>query len=223
MTPSTPTPSSHDSELTEPAPHSRLGRPMLRLYQWVLHWAETPYGTPALFVISLAESSFFPIPPDVLQLALSFSRPARSFFYALVSAAGSVVGAAIGWMIGFAFWVTVDDFFYRFIPGVTPESVDYVGQRYDENAFLVILGAAFTPIPFKVFTIAAGVFHQYVSLSTLLIASALGRSARFFLLAATVRLFGPAMRRVIERHFELVTFALFGLLVAGFVAIKYLF
>jgi membrane protein YqaA with SNARE-associated domain len=203
---------------------SQRKRPHLlrRLYDWVIHWAETPYGTPALFFISLAESSFFPIPPDVLQLALSFSRPRRAFFYAAVSAVASVLGALIGWLIGHLFWVSTESFFYRYVPGFTPEHVEHVGRLYQQNAFLAIFGAAFTPIPFKVFTISAGIFSDYVSLSTLIIASALGRTGRFMLLAACVRLFGPTMRRIVERHFELVTLALFALLVGGFVAIKYL-
>ncbi len=192
-----------------------------RMYQWVLHWAETPYGTPALFVISFAESSFFPIPPDVLQIALSASKPKRSFYYAAVSAVASVLGAIFGWFIGFVLWKWVGEFFYAYVPGVTHESVDYVGTLYHDNAFLAIFGAAFTPIPFKVFTIAAGVFHEYVSLQVLIVASALGRSARFFLVATFLYFFGPSVRTLIERYFEWAALLFFLLLVAGFVVIKY--
>ena len=194
-----------------------------RLYQWVLHWADTPYGTPALAAISFAESSFFPIPPDVLQIALSVSRPKRSFYYAGVSALASVAGSVLGWFIGFALWAVVGDFFYRYIPGVTPGNMDYVGQLYRDNAVLALLGAAFTPIPFKVFTIAAGVFHQYVPLTTLIAASLVGRSARFFLVAICIFFFGPQVKRFMERYFEIATLFLFVAIVAGFLAIKYLF
>jgi len=194
-----------------------------RLYQWVLHWADTPYGTPALAAISFAESSFFPIPPDVLQIALSMSRPKRSFYYAGVSALASVAGSALGWFIGFALWAAVGNFFCRYVPGVTHENMDYVGQLYRDNAVVTLLGAAFTPIPFKVFTIAAGVFHQYVSLTTLLAASLVGRSARFFLVAICIFFFGPQVKKFLERYFEIATLALFAAVVAGFLAIKYLF
>ncbi len=193
-----------------------------RLYDWVLHWAETPYGTPALFVISFAESSFFPIPPDVLQIALSVSKPARSFFYAAISTLGSVLGGICGWLIGFALWTAVGQFFYDHVPGVTPEAVAHVGELYEANAFVSILAAAFTPIPYKVFTIAAGIFHQYVALHTLILASLLGRGGRFSLVAGCVYFFGPGIRSFLERWLELVTVALFVMIVLGVAMIKLL-
>lgn len=201
-----------------------LRRPNLlrRLYQWVLHWAETPYGTPALFLISFAESSFFPIPPDVLQIALSMSKPRRSFYYAAVSSVASVLGGVLGWFIGFALWTAVGEYFYDYVPGVTRDNVQHVGQLYHDNAFITIFGAAFTPIPFKVFTIAAGVFHEYVSLHVLIVASALGRSLRFFLVAAGIYFFGPTVRKLLERYFELATLILFLLMVAGLLAVRFL-
>ena len=97
------------------------------------------------------------------------------------------------------------NFFYEFVPGVTPERIEYVGHLYEANAFWAILAAAFTPIPYKVFTISAGVFSQYVSLETLILASALGRSARFFLVATCLWWFGPSVRNMLERHFEWIT------------------
>lgn len=192
-----------------------------RLYDWVLSWADTPYGTPALFGIAFAESSFFPIPPDVLQIALSVSKPRRSFFYAAVSGVGSVLGAFLGWFIGFALWWLLADFFYRYVPGCTPENIQKVGELYRDNAFVAILGAAFSPIPYKVFTIAAGVFHEYVPLYTLFIASVIGRFGRFMSVAACIFLFGPAIRHLIERYFDLAMWILLGLLIAGFVLLKW--
>lgn len=191
-----------------------------RLYAWVLGWADTPYGTPALAAISFAESSLFPIPPDVLQIALSISKPRRAFYYAAVSAAASVLGGMLGWLIGYLLWSAVEDFFYEYVPGCTPENFAYVGERYRENAFLAILAAAFTPIPFKVFTIAAGVFHAYVSFWTLVAASSVGRSGRFMFVAAMIFFFGERARQVLERHFEWMTLLLFVLLVGGFFAIR---
>jgi membrane protein YqaA with SNARE-associated domain len=195
---------------------------MRRLYAWMLSWAETPYGTPALFLLSFAESSFFPLPPDILQIALSVSKPRRSFFYAAVSAVASVLGGIAGWAIGYGAWEALDSFFFNYVPGITPERIDYVGKLYEANAFWSILAAAFTPIPYKVFTISAGIFHEYVPLQTLILASALGRSCRFFLVASGIWFFGPTFNRVLERHFEWVTLALFALLVGGFFAIKWL-
>lgn len=194
-----------------------------RLYNWVLGWAETPYGTPALFLVSFTESSLFPIPPDVLQIALSVSKPNRAFFYAAVSAVASVSGAILGWAIGFLLWSAVGDFFYAYVPGVNEKNMQYVGSLYQEHAFWSIFAAAFTPIPFKVFTIASGVFSQYVSLSTLICASILGRSARFFLVATAIFFFGPKVRSLLEKRLELLTMAVFLLLVLGFLCVKYFF
>ncbi len=191
-----------------------------RLYDWVLHWAETPYGTPALFLIAFAESSFFPIPPDVLQIALSVSRPLRSFFYAAISTLGSVLGGIVGWTIGFALWQGLDTFFYQYVPGVDPELIELVSARYGDYAFLTILGAAFTPIPYKVFTIAAGICD--ISLWMLIIASLLGRGARFTIVATMIRLFGPGIRDWIDRYFGLATLLFFVLLVGGFLVVKLL-
>jgi len=195
--------------------------PLKRLYRWVLHWADTPYGTPALFVLAFAESSFFPIPPDVLQIALSVSKPRRSFYYALVSGIGSVVGGIAGWVIGFAFWSAVSSFFYRYVPGCTPENFQQVQTLYEQNAFWAILGAAFTPIPYKVFTIAAGIFRIW--LPVLIVASFLGRFGRFFLVASAIYFLGPGVKTLLDKYFEWVTLGFFVLLVAGFLAIKYLF
>ncbi len=208
---------------SEPAPASdppRRPNILRRMYHWVLHWADTPYGTPALAAISFAESSLFPIPPDVLQIALSVSKPRRSFYYAAVSAAASVLGGMLGWLIGAMLWYTVGDFFFRYVPGFTQENFDYVRGVYNDNAFLAILAAAFTPIPYKVFTIAAGVFE--VPFWTLVAASALGRSGRFFLVATTIFFFGPTAKALLEKYFELATVALLILGILGFLAIKWL-
>lgn len=190
-----------------------------RRYLWVLHWADTPYGTPALAAISFAESSFFPIPPDVLQIALSVGKPKRSFYYAGVSATASVLGGILGWMIGTFLWHAVEDLVFS-IPGFTREAFTHVRGLYLSGAFLAIVTAAFTPIPFKVFTIASGVFG--VPLGTLVVASAIGRSGRFFLVAAAIYVFGPTIRSFLDRYLEWITIGLFALLVAGFYAVRYL-
>ena len=190
-----------------------------QLYAWVLGWADHRYGTWALFLISFAESSFFPIPPDVLQIALSVSKPRRAYFYAAVSAVASVLGGGFGWLIGYAFWEACGPLFLRLVPGLSQEAVDHVGKLYQANAFWAIFAAAFTPIPYKVFTIAGGIFQ--VPLAVLVGASLLGRSARFFLVATAIFFFGPAVRRVLEQRLELITLALFVLIVLGFVVVKY--
>lgn len=188
-----------------------------RLYDWVLHWAETPYGAWALFVLAFAESSFFPVPPDVLLIALAFSIPARSFRYALICAAGSLVGGLVGYGIGAGLWAALHGLF---IPHLFSQAAfDYVVSLYEQYDFWVVFTAAFTPIPYKVITISAGVCR--ISLPMFFIASAVGRAARFFLVAALIRIFGRAIRDFIERYFNTMTVVFTILLVGGFALIRY--
>jgi membrane protein YqaA with SNARE-associated domain len=194
--------------------------PIRRLYRWVLGWACHPGGVWALFAIAFAESSFFPIPPDVLQVALSVGRPRRSFWFAAVSSAGSVLGGVLGYVIGYALFESVG----RPILDLygLQASFEAVGGYYGENAFLWIFLAALTPIPYKVFTIAAGVYHEQVGLWVLVAASAVGRPVRFFLVATLLFFCGERVKALIERYFEWLTILLGVGVVLGFVAIKYL-
>ena len=187
-----------------------------RLYDWVMGWSESRFGAPALFLLALAESSFFPIPPDVLLMALAISAPRRALFYALVCSVGSVIGGMIGYLIGMEFYELAGRRIIEFY-GVT-EQFDYVGSRYQENAFAAVAIAGFTPIPYKVFTIAAGVFQ--IPFAVLVSASAVGRSARFFLVGGLIRLFGPAIRSFIDRYFNILSIAFVVLLVLGFAVVK---
>lgn len=208
-----------DEEAHAPIPPGPRGW-LRRLYLWVLSWADSPYGTAGLAGISFAESSFFPIPPDVLQIALSVSKPQRAFLFAAVSAVASVAGGVLGWAIGWGLWQATSDFFFTWVPGFTEDHFAYVEQQYQANAGIAIFAAAFTPIPFKVFTIAAGACS--VPLTTLVLASAAGRGLRFFLVACVMRVFGEQAKRILNRNLELVTLILGAAIVAGFVAIRYL-
>lgn len=222
MSQTEPASSSEPSELTTIGPISAAkAHGVLRgLYYWVLSWAHTRYGTPALFGISFAESSFFPIPPDVLQIALSVAKPRWSYYYAAVNAVGSVLGGVVGWLIGFLVWESTKGFFFSYVPGFSPDKFEYVVQLYQEHALLTIIGAAFTPIPYKIFTIAAGVCS--VGLPVLILGSVIGRSARFLMVATAIFFFGEKVKHYLEKYLEIITFVMFVLLVAGFVAVKYL-
>lgn len=171
-------------------------------------------------MISFAESSFFPIPPDVLQIGLSVAKPKRSYFYAAINTLGSVLGAILGWCIGVWFWEVAGPLFFQYVPGFTAEKFQYVEGIYQKNAVTALLLAAFTPIPFKIFTVASGVFE--VPLLTLIWASALGRSARFFLVGTVIYFFGPRVKVFIEKYLNILTIVLSVALVGGFVALKYL-
>ncbi len=194
--------------------------PLRKLYYWTLHWADTKYALPALLLLSFAESSFFPIPPDILLMAMCFARPQKWWLYSAWCTVGSVAGGVLGWFLGWGFWELTRTFFFNIVPGFTPEVFEKVQHLYQDNAFLAILTAAFTPIPYKVFTVAAGVFM--VSIPTLIAASIVGRGARFFLVGGVIRLFGPKARPFLEKNFEWATVLLLILFVGGFAAIKFL-
>ena len=202
-----------------------------RLYDWTIEWSKSRFAVPALFVLAFVEAGFFPIPPDVLLMAMCLSKPKRSFLYGAVCSVGSVTGALLGFWIGMSLWSALGtsaacpDFeggalVFDYMPGFTCERFGKVQELYQDNAWMALFTAAFTPIPFKVFTVAAGVFG--VALSTLIAASAVGRSARFFLVSALIYFFGPQVRVFIEKRFEQLTLVFTVILVGGFVLLKYL-
>ncbi len=198
-----------------------------RLYDWVLHWAETPYGVPALFILAFAESSFFPIPPDVLLIALAISIPVRAFRYALVCSVGSLLGGMFGYGIGYFLWWDaagaysgVANFFFAHIPGFTEEVFQKVQTGYENWNFWLVFTAGFTPLPYKVITISAGVCS--IKFPVFLLASVISRSARFFLLGILIYKFGPPIKSFIDKYFNLLAFAFVVLLIVGFVVLKYM-
>lgn len=193
-------------------------RPLRRLYDWVLGWAERPAGSWALAGISFAESSFFPIPPDVLQIALSLGRPRLSFRFAAISSAASVAGGVAGYYIGYFLYESVGARIISFYH--LEEAFARVGGYYQAQAFWWIFVAAFTPIPYKVFTIAAGVYHAYVPLTVLVLASAVGRPARFFSVGALIYFFGPQVKTFIDRYFDKLSVAFTVLLIGGFLLLS---
>ncbi len=190
-----------------------------RLYDWVLHWAETPYGTWALFFLALAESSFFPIPPDVLLIALAISIPAKSFRYALACTVGSLIGGVIGYIIGYQFMELVGLQILEFY-GLMAK-FNAVGDLYNKYNALAVGIAGFTPIPYKVFTISAGAFG--INFPVFLLASAVSRAARFFIVGWLIYKFGPGIRAFIDRYFNVLAVVFVILLVGGFILIRYIF
>ncbi|MDD5199461.1 MAG: DedA family protein [Terrimicrobiaceae bacterium] len=210
--------------VAEPAIAMELARrtrnPLRKLYYWTLHWAGTRYAIPALFVISFAEASFFPIPPDALLLPMCFARPKKWFVYAFWCLVASVLGAIAGWTIGLYLWHAVSGFFFHWIPGFTPERFEKMSALYQQYGFWIIMVKGLTPIPFKLITISAGACH--VSLPTLVVAAIISRGARFFLLAGMVRAFGEAVKPFLEKYLDWVLLACFVLLIAGLFALKFL-
>lgn len=190
-----------------------------KLYGWVLHWAETPYAIPALIVLAFAESSFFPIPVDVLLIAIAVSIPRRSFEYASYASLFSVLGGVGGYIIGFQFmellgWPIIHFYGYE-------SQFNTLSETFRHYNFIAVLMAALTPIPYKVFTITAGaVSADFIEF---LVASAMGRTLRFFAVAALIYFFGESIKSFIEKYFNTLSIVFAILLVGGFFAIKYLF
>lgn len=194
-----------------------ITRWMRRLYDWVIGWADSPYSVWALFIIAFAESSFFPIPPDILLVALAVAIPLRAFRYALICSLGSVLGGVFGYLIGYQFFDVVGEPIVRFYAVEDQyERIQDLYQRYDAFAVAV---AGLTPIPYKVATITAGFFD--VNFPRFVLASAVSRSARFLLIGGLIRAFGPQIRSFIEKYFEILTLIFLILLVAGFVFIEW--
>ena len=191
---------------------------MRRLYDWVLGWAGHPYAGWALFAIAFAESSFFPIPPDLLLIALAVAIPARAFRYAAICTAGSVIGGVFGYMIGYQFFDIIGEPIIRFYAVEDEYSrLEDLYRTYD--AFFVAV-AGLTPIPYKVATITAGFFQ--VDVPRFILASIFSRSLRFFGIGLLIRTFGPQIRSFIERYFEVLSILFLVFLVGGFLLLRWL-
>ena len=198
-----------------------------RLYDWVLHWADSPYGPIALFVLAFAESMFFPVPPDVLLIALCLGKRKKAWTFALICSVASVLGGIGGYGIGHFLWLTdagftgVAQFFFNHIPGFDQDLFFEMARRFEQWGFEIIFAAGFTPIPYKVFTISAGAFD--VSFPLFLIASAVSRSARFFLVAGLIWKFGAPIQAFIDKYFNWLAIGFTIVLVGGFILLKYVF
>ena len=199
-----------------------------KLYNWVLHWAQTPYGGIALFLIAFAESSFFPVPPDALLIALVLGAREKAFKYATACTTASITGALLGYTIGHFLWWTpsgtftgVAYFFFDQVPGFTQEVFYRVQKLYEAYNFWIIFSAGFTPLPYKVFTISSGAFN--INLPMFIIASVVSRGARFFLVSFLIWKFGPQIKIFIDRYFNLLAITFTVLLIGGFIVINFLF
>jgi len=198
-----------------------------KLYDWVLSWAETSYGAIVLFVLAFAESSFFPIPPDALLIALILGARKKAFKFALICTFGSISGAVLGYLIGHYLWWTPSNefsslakFFFSTFPGFSQEMFFRIQDLYNQYNFWIVFTAGFTPLPYKVFTVSAGAFN--VNFPLFMIASIIGRGARFFLVSALIWKFGPPIKSFIDKYFNIFAILFTILLIGGFVLINYL-
>ena len=192
--------------------------PLRRLYNWTFNLAKGRHALRALAAVSFIESSIFPIPPDVLLIPMIIAERKKAWLYASACTLMSVAGGAFGYAIGHFLYDTVGAPLVEFY-GYTEQFKNFSGL-YNEWGFWIVVGAGFTPFPYKVVTIASGVTG--LNFPLFIITSIIGRSARFFLVSGLLWRYGEKIRIFIEKYLGLVAFAGFSLLIGGFAAVKYL-
>lgn len=192
---------------------------MRGLYDWLIRIAGHPNAIPAMGVVAFAESSFFPIPPDVMLVPMVLANPTRAFRIALVCTVCSVLGGLLGYAIGFYLFATVGEWLVK-VYGLQA-GLERFRAGFAEWGIWIILIKGLTPIPYKLVTIASGAAH--FDLFTFVWASIVTRGVRFFVVAALLWRFGEPIRAFIEQRLALVTWLFLIALVGGFVAFRYLF
>jgi membrane protein YqaA with SNARE-associated domain len=195
-----------------------LFAPLRRLYAWVLSWADTPWGPFALFMLSFVESSFFPIPPDPLLIALCLGRRRASLLFALNCTVASVLGGLLGYWIGASAFDLLAMPILRFYGKVA--GYEALAAEFNANGSLAVIVAAITPVPYKLVTLTAGAVGMDLAVFTG--ASIFGRGLRFFAVAGLLWWIGEPVARFIERWFEALAIAFTVLLVGGALAFRYL-
>lgn len=169
---------------------------LVRLYDKTLQWAEHRYASRYLAAVSFAEASFFPIPPDFMLAPMSLAKPSKAFHFALIATIFSVFGGILGYYLGlFAFKPIVEPLIVAF---GYQEAYQVVLQRFGDWGFwAVFLSAFITPIPYKLFTIGAGALSYHIG--GFIVASVLGRSARFFFVSGLIKMGGEPMAKWIRK------------------------
>jgi len=190
-----------------------------KLYDWCLEAASKPYAAWVLALIAFAESSFFPIPPDLMLIPMALARRDRAFYYAGLCTVASVIGGLLGYFIGAVLYDSVGAWLIHLYG--YGDKVEAFRDSYARWGALIILLKGLTPIPYKLVTITSG-FAGY-SLPLFVLFSAITRAGRFFLVAGLIYKFGPQAKEIIEKRLEVWTFIFLGVVVVGVVAAVYLF
>jgi len=188
------------------------------LYDWTISLAEHPRALWALAIVAFVESSFFPIPPDILMIPMIIAAPTRAFVIAAVATVASVLGGMFGYFIGAVLFDSIGQPVLEFY-GKGDRMVEF-NQRFNDFGFWPVLIAGMTPFPYKVITIMSG--WTGLPVMTFVITSIIARGARFFLVAGLLWKFGPPMREFIEKRLGLMFTLFIILLLGGFYAVRYL-
>lgn len=189
-----------------------------KLYDWMMEKAASDRAPHALFGVSFIESSFFPLPPDLMLIPMCIAKRAKAWSYATICTVASVLGGAFGYVIGYALFEIIGQPILNFY-GYAAQ-FDQFAAQYNEYGAWIVFMAGLTPFPYKVITIASGVAEM--NFLIFMVASVVGRGMRFFAVAGLLYYFGEPIRLFIEKYFGILTFVFFALLVGGFVAIKFL-
>lgn len=182
------------------------------LISWTESWAYHKNSKLALFFLAFGESFFFPVPPDVLLITLGVIIPKEALFLAGITTVGSVAGGCFGYLLGLKGGLPILKMF------VKKDKLEYVHAVFERYEYWAIIIAAFTPIPYKVFTIAAGVF--YIKFIPFLIASFIGRGARFFLVGLCLFIWGENIKFILTNYFDYFSILLILGVIAGFLALR---
>ncbi len=197
---------------------SVLNNLKVRLKDWILHYANSRHATKALFAFSFAESSFFPIPPDFILIAILVTRARYWWYYAFITLIGSLLGGMVGYIIGFLFFSSVGKIIVDFY-GLN-EVMQNLALRYEAHAFWTVFIAAFTPIPYKIITISAGFFN--ISIFSFLIASLIGRGGRFFIISFIMKIFGKKISSSVYKYFNIFSIIFVSLIIVVFLIFQFL-
>ena len=189
-----------------------------KIYDWTLKKSKHPRATWFLAIISFAESSFFPIPPDIILIPMAIANRLKAWTYALICTLSSVAGGVFGYFIGYFFFNSIGILIVSYYS--LDNQFSSFESYYKEFGFWIVLGAGFTPFPFKFITIASGLFNLNIVLFVLV--SLLARGLRFFLLAGLIKLFGEYIIKFIDKYFNFLAIIFFILLIGSVFIVKYL-
>ena len=189
-----------------------------RLYDWTLSLADHPRALWALAIVAFVESSFFPIPPDILMIPMIIARPSRAWLIALVAMVASVLGGLFGYFIGAVLFDTLGQAIFDFYGKAA--AVESFNQRFNDYGAWAVLIAGVTPFPYKVITIMSG--WTGLSLPIFILSSIVARGLRFFVLAGLLWKFGAPIRTFIEKYLGALFTLFVVLLIGGFYLVRYL-
>jgi membrane protein YqaA with SNARE-associated domain len=168
------------------------------LYKKVMSWSRHPFAARYLFGLSFAESSFFPIPPDVMLAPMSLAKPKKAMYYAMLTTIASVMGGALGYLIGMGFYEWIQPLIEG--DGHWAEKYQITRQWFDRWGIWAVFIAGFSPIPYKIFTITAGILQM--QFLPFIFASLIGRGSRFYLVAFLMKIGGAAMEQKLEKYID---------------------